>query len=116
MSIKTFFIHFNFCVFPEQEFESFDLCSDENEVKVHSAVPGSDLLGAATTDLPYVFSVDVRPKTTCWPGQTLFLLAPSFPEKQRWVRVLENTVNVKKSETLSNNDQVSDCMACRYYV
>jgi hypothetical protein len=79
-------------------------------------VAGSDLLGAAATDLPYVFSIEVRPQTTCWPGHTLFLLASSFPEKQRWVRALENTVNERKPAALLNNNQVADCVACYYYV
>ena len=85
-------------------------------MKVYSAVAGSDVLGAAATDLPYVFSIEIRPKTTCWPGRTLFLLAPSFPEKQRWVRALENTVNERKATPLLNNDQVAGCGSCYYYV
>ncbi|CAB4000998.1 citron Rho-interacting kinase isoform X1 [Paramuricea clavata] len=88
---------------PDQQCEQFNLC--ENEVKVYSAVAGSDLLGAAATDLPYVFSIEVRPQTTCWPGRTLFLLASSFPEKQRWVRALENAVNERKPAALPNNNQ-----------
>jgi hypothetical protein len=105
---------FFFNVALDQQCEQFNLC--ENEVKVYSAVAGSDLLGAAATDLPYVFSIEVRPQTTCWPGRTLFLLASSFPEKQRWVRALENTVNERKPAALPNNNQVADCVACYYYV
>ena len=100
----------------DQHCENFNLFSDENDIKVHSAVAGSDLLGAAATDLPYVFSIEIRPQTTCWPGRTLFLLAPSFPEKQRWVRALENTVNERKATTLPSNEQVAGCLACYYYV
>lgn len=90
---------------PDQQCETFILCADEN-VKVHSAIAGTDLLGAATTDLPYVFSIEVRPQTTCWPGRALFLLAPSFPEKQRWVRALENVVNERKCSAVSGTEQV----------
>ncbi|XP_028400493.1 citron Rho-interacting kinase-like isoform X3 [Dendronephthya gigantea] len=89
----------------QQQCENVNLCCEENEVKVHSAVAGSDLLGAAATDLPYVFSIEIHPQTTCWPGRTLFLLAPSFPEKQRWIRALENAVDEKKSKSLQNNEQ-----------
>lgn len=77
---------------------------------------GSDLLGAAATDLPYVFSIEVRSQTTFWFGRTLVVLTSSFPEKQRWVRALENTVNERKPAALPNNNQVADCVACYYYV
>lgn len=81
------------------------LSGDEGEVKVHSAVAGSDLVGAAATDLPYVFSIETLPKTTCWPGRRLFLLAPSFPEKQKWVQALEKVVNDPKHTASAQNHQ-----------
>ena len=82
------------------------LSGDKGEVKVHSAVAGSDLVGAAATDLPYVFSIETLPKTTCWPGRRLFLLAPSFPEKQKWVQALEKVVNDPKHTASAQNHQV----------
>lgn len=36
--------------------------------------------------------MESHPHTTCWPGRTLYLLAPSFPDKQRWVSALESVV------------------------
>lgn len=42
--------------------------------------------------MPYVLKVESHPHTTCWPGRTLYLLAPSFPDKQRWVNALESVV------------------------
>ena len=82
------------------------LSGDEGEVQVHSAVAGSDLVGAAATDLPYVFCLETLPKTTCWPGRTWFLLAPSFPEKQKWVRALERVVSDTKNAAPLQEQQV----------
>lgn len=44
------------------------------------------------TDIPYVLKLESHPHTTCWPGQSLYFMAPSFPDKQRWVAVLESVV------------------------
>lgn len=44
------------------------------------------------TDIPYVLKLESHPHTTCWPGQALYFMAPSFPDKQRWVAVLESVV------------------------
>lgn len=43
-------------------------------------------------DIPYVLKLESHPHTTCWPGQSLYFMAPSFPDKQRWVAVLESVV------------------------
>ena len=43
-------------------------------------------------DVPYILKMESHPHTTCWPGRTLYLLAPSFPDKQRWVTALESVV------------------------
>ena len=83
------------------------LSGDASDIKVHSAVAGSDLHGVAATDLPYVFSLEATPKTTCWPGRTVFLLAPSFPEKQRWVRVLERVASDNKDTRNTQGQKVS---------
>lgn len=42
--------------------------------------------------MPYILKLESHPHTTCWPGRTLYLLAPSFPDKQRWVTALESIV------------------------
>lgn len=87
------------CLFYLDQYdETFNLSSSDNDVKVHSAIARSDLLGVAATDLPYVFSIEIRPQTTCWPGCTLHLLSSSFPEKQRWVRALENIVRERNND------------------
>lgn len=43
-------------------------------------------------DVPYILKLESHPHTTCWPGRTLYLLAPTFPDKQRWVSTLESIV------------------------
>lgn len=43
-------------------------------------------------DIPYVLKLESHPHTSCWPGQSLYFMAPSFPDKQRWVAVLESVV------------------------
>lgn len=43
-------------------------------------------------DVPYILKLESHPHTTCWPGRTLYLLAPTFPDKQRWVSALESIV------------------------
>ncbi|XP_016401850.1 citron Rho-interacting kinase-like [Sinocyclocheilus rhinocerous] len=43
-------------------------------------------------NIPYVLKLESHPHTTCWPGQSLYFMAPSFPDKQRWVAVLESVV------------------------
>lgn len=44
------------------------------------------------SDVPYVLKLEARCHTPCWPGQSLYFLAPSFPDKQRWVAVVESVV------------------------
>ncbi|XP_016089457.1 citron Rho-interacting kinase-like [Sinocyclocheilus grahami] len=36
--------------------------------------------------------LESSPQSTCWPGQTLYLMTSGFSEKQRWVAVLEAIV------------------------
>eukprot|EP00794_Sanderia_malayensis_P014180 gene14180-15659_t len=69
--------------------DALDLDVIDGEVNVHPAVPASELLGTASTDLPYALSVELVPYTTCWPNRTLYLLTPSFSDKQTWVSALE---------------------------
>lgn len=44
------------------------------------------------SDVPYVLKLESSPQSTCWPGQTLYLMTSGFSEKQRWVAVLEAIV------------------------
>ncbi|XP_061147532.1 citron rho-interacting kinase isoform X1 [Syngnathus typhle] len=77
------------CVNAEEEFE---LCLPDGEVTVHGAVGASELINTAKSDIPYILKLESHPHTTCWPGQSLYFMAPSFPDKQRWVAVLESVV------------------------
>ncbi|XP_076006082.1 citron Rho-interacting kinase [Genypterus blacodes] len=78
------------CVKAEEEFE---LCLPDGDVTVHGAVAASELINTAKSDIPYVLKLESHPHTTCWPGQALYFMAPSFPDKQRWVAVLESVVS-----------------------
>ncbi|CAB1319632.1 unnamed protein product [Coregonus sp. 'balchen'] len=72
--------------------EEFELCLSDGEVMVHGAVGASELPNTAKSDVQYVLKLESYPHTSCWPGQTLYFMAPSFPDKQRWVAVLESVV------------------------
>ncbi|XP_026204277.1 citron Rho-interacting kinase isoform X6 [Anabas testudineus] len=72
--------------------EEFELCLPDGEVTVHGAIGASELINTAKSDIPYVLKLESHPHTTCWPGQSLYFMAPSFPDKQRWVAVLESVV------------------------
>ncbi|KAG0415298.1 hypothetical protein HPB47_007528, partial [Ixodes persulcatus] len=68
------------------------LCPPDGEALVSSAVSASELLGTAKTDLPYTFKLELRPISTCWPSRCLYIMVPTFEEKQMWVSVLEECV------------------------
>uniref|UniRef100_A0A3B4AQU0 Uncharacterized protein n=1 Tax=Periophthalmus magnuspinnatus TaxID=409849 RepID=A0A3B4AQU0_9GOBI len=72
--------------------EEFDLCLCDGEVMVHGAVGASELPNTAKSDVPYVLKLESRCHTPCWPGQAVYFMAPSFPDKQRWVAVMESVV------------------------
>ncbi|KAM4616310.1 citron Rho-interacting kinase [Polymixia lowei] len=72
--------------------EEFDLCPSDGEVMVHGAVGVSDLPNTAKSDVCYVLKLESHSHSPCWPGQTLYFMAPSFPDKQRWVAVMESVV------------------------
>uniref|UniRef100_A0A671RUV9 Citron Rho-interacting kinase-like n=1 Tax=Sinocyclocheilus anshuiensis TaxID=1608454 RepID=A0A671RUV9_9TELE len=72
--------------------DEFELCLSDGDVTVHSAVSASELPNTAKTDVPYVLKLESSPQSTCWPGQTLYLMTSGFSEKQRWVAVLEAIV------------------------
>lgn len=62
----------------------------------------------AFPDIPYVLKLESHPHTTCWPGQSLYFMAPSFPDKQRWVAVLESVVaGSRGSKDKGESDAVS---------
>ena len=84
-----------------------DLDVTDGEVNVNPALPASELLGTASTDVPYTMSVELVPYTTCWPGRTLYLLAPSFEDKQKWVAALEAVANDIKR---INKDEEKVCL------
>ncbi|XP_077943406.1 citron Rho-interacting kinase isoform X6 [Gasterosteus aculeatus] len=72
--------------------EEFDMCLSDGEVVVHGAVGASELPNTAKSDVPYVLKLESRCHTPCWPGQLIYFMAPSFPDKQRWVAVMESVV------------------------
>uniref|UniRef100_A0A8C1MPP8 Citron rho-interacting serine/threonine kinase b n=1 Tax=Cyprinus carpio TaxID=7962 RepID=A0A8C1MPP8_CYPCA len=72
--------------------DEFELCLSDGDVTVHSAVGAFELPNTAKTDVPYALKLESSPQSTCWPGQTLYLMTSGFSEKQRWVAVLEAIV------------------------
>ncbi|KAL2092757.1 hypothetical protein ACEWY4_012555 [Coilia grayii] len=74
--------------------DEFELCISDGEVMVHGAVGASELPNTSKSDMPFVLKLESHPHphTAGWPGQTLFFMASSFPEKQRWVAVMEALV------------------------
>ncbi|CAN7984770.1 unnamed protein product [Ixodes hexagonus] len=72
--------------------DSIRLCPPDGEALVSSAVSAAELLGTAKTDLPYTFKLELKPLNTCWPSRCLYIMVPTFDEKQMWVSVLEECV------------------------
>ncbi|CAH3013773.1 unnamed protein product [Porites evermanni] len=83
--------------------EVLHLCGKDGHVTVHSAVMSSELMGTAPSDLPYILRVESRQR--CWPVQNLYLLAPSFPVKQKWVTSLEFVLDEIKKKNDEGDDQ-----------
>jgi len=83
--------------------EVLHLCGKDGHVTVHSAVMSSELMGTAPSDLPYILRVESRQR--CWPVQNLYLLAPSFPVKQKWVTSLEFVLDEIKKKNDNADDQ-----------
>lgn len=69
--------------------ERIQICPSDGEVLVSSAVPATELTSTAKSDIPYTFKVELKPQTTCWPAKCLYIMVPTFAEKQMWVSVLE---------------------------
>ncbi|XP_068617014.1 citron Rho-interacting kinase [Brachionichthys hirsutus] len=72
--------------------EEFDLCLSDGDVVVHGAVGASELPNTAKSDVPYVLKLESHCHAPSWPGQSVYFMAPSFPDKQRWVAVMESVV------------------------
>ncbi|XP_046386936.1 citron rho-interacting kinase [Ischnura elegans] len=74
--------------------QSLELCTPDGEVAtVLGAVPLSEVVNTAKSDIPYILKVEISSGTTCWPGgSSLLIMALSFPEKQAWVTALESAV------------------------
>ncbi|KAJ8286440.1 hypothetical protein GJAV_G00039280 [Gymnothorax javanicus] len=72
--------------------EEIELCPSDGDLTVHGAVGASELINTAKSDIPYVLKLETRSLGSYWPGQSLYFMAPSFPDKQRWVAVLESVV------------------------
>ncbi|XP_067458316.1 citron Rho-interacting kinase isoform X6 [Thunnus thynnus] len=72
--------------------EEFDLCLSDGEVEVYGAVGASELPNTSKSDVPYVLKLESQCHAPCWPGQSVYFMAPSFPDKQRWVAVMESVV------------------------
>ncbi|XP_037012096.1 citron Rho-interacting kinase isoform X8 [Artibeus jamaicensis] len=92
--------------------EEFELCLPDGDVSIHGAVGASELANTAKADVPYILKMESHPHTTCWPGRTLYLLAPSFPDKQRWVTALESVVaGGRVSREKAEADAGPDCLS-----
>uniref|UniRef100_A0A8C3D146 Citron Rho-interacting kinase n=1 Tax=Cairina moschata TaxID=8855 RepID=A0A8C3D146_CAIMO len=97
----------------QRPLEEFELCLPDGDVTVHGAVGATELTNTAKTDVPYILKLESHPHTTCWPGRTLYLLAPSFPDKQRWVTALESIVaGGRVSREKAEADAVSIKLFC----
>ncbi|XP_038292825.1 citron Rho-interacting kinase isoform X11 [Canis lupus baileyi] len=95
--------------------EEFELCLPDGDVSIHGAVGASELANTAKADVPYVLKMESHPHTTCWPGRTLYLLAPSFPDKQRWVTALESVVaGGRVSREKAEADADCDCISYEF--
>ncbi|XP_052223336.1 citron Rho-interacting kinase-like isoform X2 [Dreissena polymorpha] len=91
--------------------DTLDLAPLETDVTVHSAISTAELPSLAQTDLPYVFRIEHEPLTTCWPGRVVYLMAPGFPEKQRWVASLEATIKqLQRGDTVRRAKLESMCL------
>uniref|UniRef100_A0A3B5ABJ2 Citron Rho-interacting kinase-like n=1 Tax=Stegastes partitus TaxID=144197 RepID=A0A3B5ABJ2_9TELE len=89
--------------------EEYELCLSDGEVMVHGAVGASELPNTAKSDVPYVLKLESRCHTPCWPGQSIYFMAPSFPDKQRWVAVMESVVaGGRASREKAEADAVTD--------
>lgn len=60
------------------------------------------------SDVSYVLKLESCCLSPCWPGQSIYFMAPSFPDKQRWVAVMESVVaGARTSREKAEADAVS---------
>ncbi|PIK49398.1 putative citron Rho-interacting kinase [Apostichopus japonicus] len=74
---------------------TFDLQPKEGWVSIHAGIIPAELPNTVPSDLPFVIRLEHHQTTQSYfPSEdtALYLMAPTFPEKQRWVAVLENVV------------------------
>jgi hypothetical protein len=55
---------------------------------------------AVCSNVCLCLQVEVSPRTTCWPGSSLLIMALSFSEKQSWVFALEAVVQGHNSNVM----------------
>ncbi|XP_034025609.1 citron Rho-interacting kinase isoform X2 [Thalassophryne amazonica] len=72
--------------------QEFDLYLPDGEVLIHGAVGASELPNTSKSDVPYVLKLESRCHSPCWPVQSIYFMAPSFPDKQHWVSIMESVV------------------------
>ncbi|KAJ8043686.1 Citron Rho-interacting kinase [Holothuria leucospilota] len=75
--------------------KTFDLQPKEGWVSVHAGITPAELPNTVPSDIPFVIRLEHHiPSQSYFPAgdNVLYLMAPTFPEKQRWVAVLENVV------------------------
>lgn len=90
-------------------FDEIDLNITDGELNIHPAIPASELIWAASNDVPYIFSIELLPYTLGWPRRTLYFLAPTFSDKQKWVAGLEYISDeVKKGTQKQDHGMVTD--------
>lgn len=68
------------------------------------------------SDVPFVLKLESRCHTPCWPGQSIYFMAPSFPEKQRWVAVMESVVaggRASREKAEADAVSISEVSTCR---
>jgi len=90
-------------------FDEIDLNISDGELNIHPAIPSSELAWVASNDIHYVFSVELLPYTLGWPRRTLYFLAPTFSDKQKWVAALEFLADsVKKTTQKDGHGMIND--------
>ncbi|XP_013411318.1 citron Rho-interacting kinase [Lingula anatina] len=85
------------CIFDDHTCQTmvdeFDLCPPKGTVSLHTAVSPAEINTTAVADLRFIMKLEARSHTTCWPGRTMYLMALSFPEKQKWIATIEAIIN-----------------------
>ncbi|KAJ9599608.1 hypothetical protein L9F63_009925, partial [Diploptera punctata] len=77
--------------------QTFLVCRPEGTTSIMSSVPYAEVGNTAKSDLPFIFKIEISPRTTCWPGTSQLIMALSLPEKQTWMSALESLVRSHNS-------------------